>query len=69
MLRLSPDGSQQTTLVSDPSATMGWPSACRNGGPILLQWYLREGKTTINIWRVDADGSHPKQLTNGKDEE
>jgi len=69
MLRLSPDGSQQTTLLSDPNATMGWSSACRNGGPILLQWYLREGKTTINIWRVDADGSHPKQLTNGKDEE
>ena len=69
MLRLSSDGSQQTTLLSDPSATMGWSSACRNGGPILMQSYLREGKTTINIWSVDADGSHPKQLTNGKDEE
>jgi eukaryotic-like serine/threonine-protein kinase len=32
-------------------------------------WYLREGKTSVNIWRVDADGSHPKQLTNGKDDE
>ena len=69
MLRLSSDGSRQTTLVSDPSANMGWSSACQNGGPILLQWYLREGKTTVNIWRVDADGSHPKQLTNGKDDE
>jgi Tol biopolymer transport system component len=69
ILRLSPDGSQQATLVSDPSASISWPSACRNGGPILLNWYLREGKTTINIWRLDADGSHPKQLTNGKDEE
>jgi len=69
MLRLSSDGSQQTTLLSDPSATMGWSSACRNGGPILMQSYLREGKTTINIWSVDADGSHHKQLTNGKDEE
>ena len=69
MLRLSSDGSQQTTLLSDPSATMGWSSACRNGGPILMQSYLREGKTTINIWSVDADGSHPQQLTNGKDEE
>jgi serine/threonine protein kinase/Tol biopolymer transport system component len=69
MMRLSSDGSQQTSLLSDPSATIGWSSACRNGGPILLQWYLREGKTALNIWRVDADGSHPKQLTNGKDEE
>jgi eukaryotic-like serine/threonine-protein kinase len=69
MLRLSPDGSQQTTLLSDPSASMSWSSACRNGGPILILWYLREGKAAANIWRVDADGSHPKQLTNGKDEE
>jgi serine/threonine protein kinase len=69
MLRLSPDGSQQMTVLSDTTANMTWPSACRNGGPILLQWYLREGKTTVNIWRVDADGSHPKQLTNGKDDE
>ncbi len=69
MLRLSPDGSQQATLVSDPSAIMGSPSECRNGGPILFIWYLREGKASENIWRVDADGSHPKQLTNGKQED
>jgi len=69
MLRLSPDGSQQTTLVSDPSAIMSVPSVCRNGGPILFVWYQREGKAVENIWRVDADGSHPKQLTNGKQEE
>jgi serine/threonine protein kinase/Tol biopolymer transport system component len=69
ILRLSLDGSQQTTLLSDPSATIFLASACRNGGPILLQWYLKEGKTTTDIWRVDADGSHPRQLTNGKDDE
>ncbi len=69
MLRLSPDGSQQTTVVSDTSAMMQGASVCPNGGPILFMWYLREGKTTTNIWRVDADGSHPKQLTNGKDDE
>jgi len=69
MLRLSPDEGQQTTLLSDTSANMSWPSVCHNGGPILFTWYLREGKSTSNIWRVDADGSHPKQLTNGKDDE
>ena len=36
---------------------------------ILFATYLREGKTTLNVWYVDADGSNPKQLTNGKDEE
>jgi serine/threonine protein kinase/Tol biopolymer transport system component len=69
ILRMSPDGSQQTTLASDPSAIAAQTSVCRNGGPILLSWIAREGRTTTNIWRVDADGSHPKQLTNGKDEE
>jgi eukaryotic-like serine/threonine-protein kinase len=69
ILRMSPDGSQQTTLLSDPSATVTTSSACSNGGPILIAWYLREGKTNAHIWRVDADGSHPKQLTNGKDEQ
>jgi Tol biopolymer transport system component len=69
LLRLSLDGSQQSTLLSDPSATILSASACRNGGPILLGWYLRGGQTTKNVWRVDADGSHPMQLTNGKDEE
>ena len=69
LLLLSLDGSQQTTLLSDPSATILSASACRNGGPILLGWYLRGGQTTKNIWRVDADGSHPMQLTKGKDDE
>ena len=44
-------------------------SVCGRGGPILFAAYLREGKTTTNIWRVEADGSRPKQLTSGKDEE
>ncbi len=69
LLRLSLDGSQQTTLLSDPSATILSASACSNGGPILLGWYMRGGQTTKNIWRVDADGSHPMQLTNGEDDE
>jgi serine/threonine protein kinase/Tol biopolymer transport system component len=66
ILRTSVDGSRQATLLSDPSAIIYAASACANDGPILLGWYLREGQTTRNIWRVDADGSHPKQLTNGK---
>jgi serine/threonine protein kinase len=68
ILRMSPDGSRQTTLLSDPSERINWSSVCGRGGPILFETYLREGKTSANIWRVDADGSHPKQLTSGKHE-
>ena len=66
ILHLSPDGSRQATLLEDPSETIQWSSACGRGGPILFSTYLREGKTSLNIWRVDADGSRPKQLTSGK---
>jgi eukaryotic-like serine/threonine-protein kinase len=69
ILRLSLDGKQQTTLLSDPSATIRAAAACSHDGPILLSWFLRGGKSSTNIWRVDADGSHPVQLTNGKDEQ
>jgi serine/threonine protein kinase len=68
ILRMSPDGSRQTSLLSDASETIQSSSVCGRGGPILFSTYLREGKTTTNIWRVDADGSSPKQLTSGKDD-
>jgi eukaryotic-like serine/threonine-protein kinase len=66
ILRMPPDGSRQAIVLNDPSETMLWSSVCGRGGPILFSTYLREGKTTANIWRVDADGSRPKQLTSGE---
>ena len=68
ILRMSPDGSHQTTLLSDPSETIQSSSVCGEGGPILFSTYLREGKTAQNIWRVESDGSNPKQLTTGKED-
>ena len=68
IVRMSPDGGRQATLLSDPSEAIQSSSVCSRGGPILFSTYLREGKTSYNIWRVDADGSRPKQLTSGKNE-
>jgi eukaryotic-like serine/threonine-protein kinase len=68
ILKMPPGGGQPSTLLSDPAETIGRTSVCPRGGPILFDTYLREGKTTNNIWRVDADGTRPKQLTNGKSE-
>jgi len=64
LFRVSPDGSQQTTLVSDPTAVIRSTDACKNDGPILVDWFLRGGVSALRVWRVDADGTHPKQLTN-----
>jgi eukaryotic-like serine/threonine-protein kinase len=66
ILRVSPDGNRQTTVLSDPLETIQSSSVCGRDGPILFSTYLREGKTAQNIWRVDSDGSNPKQLTSGK---
>ena len=69
LLRTAIDGNHQTTLFTDPSSIIRQVNACPNGGPILVSWYFREGRNAVNIWRVDADGSHAKQLTHGNDDE
>jgi serine/threonine protein kinase len=69
ILRTAVDGNRQTTLLTDPNAMITGAANCPNGGPILLTWYSRDGHDTTNIWRVDADGSHAKQLTRGTDDE
>jgi Tol biopolymer transport system component len=69
ILHLSADGARQTTLLSMPAGRIFSSSVCARGGPILFGAVGLEGKTTANIWRVNADGSHLKQLTTGKDDE
>jgi eukaryotic-like serine/threonine-protein kinase len=69
ILRTSLDGNHQTTVLADPNAVIEGSVACANGGPILLSWYSRDGGSGTDIWRVDADGSHAKQLTHGTDDE
>jgi serine/threonine protein kinase/sugar lactone lactonase YvrE len=66
ILRLTPDGSRQATLLRDTSESIAWSSVCSRGGPILFSTLGREGKAAMNIWRVDADGSRARQLTSGK---
>jgi eukaryotic-like serine/threonine-protein kinase len=66
ILRMAPDGSRQATVLNDPSEAISLASVCARGGPILFSTAGREGKNSTNIWRVEADGSRPKQLTSGK---
>ena len=68
ILRMSPDGSRQTTLLKDPAGELHSSSVCGRSGTILFS-KLNRLKTTTNIWRLDADGARPKQLTDGKDDE
>jgi eukaryotic-like serine/threonine-protein kinase len=65
LLQVSPEETNKKTLVSDPAAAILATSRCPDGR-ILIDWAGREGTNKINIWRVDADGSNPKQLSHGE---
>jgi eukaryotic-like serine/threonine-protein kinase len=69
LLRISPDGRNKTVLLSDAAAQIAAPAPCPNGRYILFDWLDHAGSNKINVWRVDADGSNPKQLSSGTTDE
>ena len=65
LLRISADGANKTTLLSDPAAQILQPTSCQNGRYIVFNWASHSAGNKVNIWRANADGSNPKQLTDG----
>jgi eukaryotic-like serine/threonine-protein kinase len=63
LLRMSVDGSNKATLLSDPAAQVIVPKGCPDGRSIVFVWANHAANKKVNIWRVDTDGSNPKQLT------
>ena len=65
LLKVALDGKSQTDLLSDPNGRMYTPSPC---GPnyIVLAWQPHGRSNPRTIWRINADGSGPVQLTDGK---
>jgi serine/threonine protein kinase/Tol biopolymer transport system component len=66
IVRTPPDGSNLVTFLSDPSAYINAIAECDGGRSVFLTWFYHDGKNTIGIWRVRADGSDPAMLTSGK---
>jgi serine/threonine protein kinase/Tol biopolymer transport system component len=64
LVRISPNGSSKTTLLSDPAAVVAAAVACLGGPFVLLEWDGHSGSKT-NLWRMSPDGSNLKQLTYG----
>jgi eukaryotic-like serine/threonine-protein kinase len=61
LVRMDPDGHNATVLVSDTSAALFDARTC--GDKYVVFSWAYHGGSTINIWRANADGSSPKQLT------
>jgi len=59
--RMDPDGRNATVLVSDPQAGIVSFSPCGDRY-LLLSWAFHQTNTVV-IWRTNADGSAPMQLT------
>jgi Tol biopolymer transport system component len=59
--RMDPDGQNATVLVSDPSAQILSFSPCGNRY-LLLSWAFHQNNVIV-IWRTNADGTAPLQLT------
>jgi eukaryotic-like serine/threonine-protein kinase len=67
LLRTDASGKSPTELLSDPAASVFPFSACGTQY-IVFPWAFHGGTNSIGIWRVDANGSHPRQLTDGADD-
>jgi serine/threonine protein kinase len=61
---MNADGSNRTPLLHDDFPSFG-PISCDNGRYIIFSSALRDGKSSVNIWRMDSSGGNLKQLTTG----
>lgn len=53
------------SLLTDPSSMIATPSPCAGGRYIVFTWFGHGADLSGGIWRANADGSNPKQLTSG----
>ncbi|HEY4949386.1 MAG TPA: protein kinase [Candidatus Acidoferrales bacterium] len=65
LVRISADGADNATLVSDSAAQIIQPTNCQGGRYVVFIWAGHSGGNKADIWRMNADGSNPKQLTDG----
>ena len=68
LLRVAANGTgDEAVLLSEADTVMGLPASCVNGKYIAFTWAGYHGSPFANIWRVNADGTNPKQLTSERD--
>jgi eukaryotic-like serine/threonine-protein kinase len=65
LLRMTPDGKNQTQLIGDSAAGIVDPSPCGTDH-VIFTWSFHGGTNTASLWRAGVDGSGAAQVTNGK---
>jgi eukaryotic-like serine/threonine-protein kinase len=63
--KVTPDGKTATQLLGDPNAFAISPAPCGDRY-IVFSWYFRGGGNNAHVWRANADGSNPIQISSGK---
>jgi serine/threonine protein kinase len=63
LLGAAADGNDRRMILEDSGALVRSPKSCAGGRYVVLSWAGREKQQAI--WRVDSDGSNPRQLTQG----
>jgi serine/threonine protein kinase len=62
--RMNLDSEQRSTILNDPDSWITDMASCGDRY-IVLSWAFHGGTNQIHIWRTNADGSNPTQLTKG----
>ena len=61
LLEKMADGRERVLL--EAGSPIAFPSVCRATGQIVFEWRSRHGSIGANLWRLNADGGDPYQLT------
>jgi serine/threonine protein kinase len=63
---LNPESGNITPLPAGANQFADAPSACADGRYVVFMGVFGKGKPVVNIWRMDANGTNLKQLSDGK---
>jgi serine/threonine protein kinase/dipeptidyl aminopeptidase/acylaminoacyl peptidase len=66
LIRQHADGTQSTTILSDPAAWISDPISCDNDRWIALNWMVHGEGNANQIWRTNPDGSGAVPITSGE---
>ncbi len=64
IVRVDKSGANPASLLTDSAGLLEGSFLCED--KVVFSWSFHGGNNVANIWRMDADGSNLKQLTQGK---